>query len=169
MQEEEFLAHLKNRVCALYPKNEWSKKEIFLLSEISKRPCVLDELADIERLYSRSKFRRKSLKLFLQNWTVELDRSHNQTRNSYYTIYSWMPSKLKISGVELSVFAIIYGYTQRAGYYVLDFNYISFMTGANKEHIKYCIFSLLEKGYIEKIKLDVPESIFGLRSKTFMQ
>ena len=75
------IEQLKDRVGALYkrrPATVWSTKEIKKLKEIFKRPDVIAELAEIETLYNSGyEYTRGAVETFLNNWSVELDRSRN--------------------------------------------------------------------------------------------
>lgn len=72
---------------------------------------------------------------------------------NYFTIFGWMINKLHLKGNELSVYAIIYGFTQDGE---TEFKgsreYIMSFTGIeSKKTVSQVLNSLESKGYIEKI------------------
>lgn len=72
---------------------------------------------------------------------------------NYFTTFGWMINKLHLKGNELSVYAIIYGFTQDGE---TEFRgsreYIMSFTGIeSKKTVSQILSSLESKGYIEKI------------------
>ena len=78
---------LKTRINKLFNRRDttaWSPKETTRLKEISKRPGVLEELGEIEKLYNSGyQYRRRDIITFLNNFTTELDRSRSQAPKKY--------------------------------------------------------------------------------------
>lgn len=78
---------LKTRINKLFNRRDttaWSPKETTRLKEISKRPGVLEELEEIEKLYNSGyQYRRRDIITFLNNFTTELDRSRSQAPKKY--------------------------------------------------------------------------------------
>ena len=70
----------------------------------------------------------------------------------FYTVFGWMtnPKKMNLSGLELQLFAIIYGFCQNQplnGYYASS-NYLAEFTGATPRGVRKALDSLIKKGYI---------------------
>lgn len=74
---------------------------------------------------------------------------------NYIMIQGWMRTKLNLSGNDLLVYAIIYGFSQVEGH---SFNgslqYLADWCGATKQGIQKNLKSLLEKGLINKITVE---------------
>lgn len=71
---------------------------------------------------------------------------------SYYAIFGWMtnPKKMNLSGLELQLFAIIFGFCQSQplnGYYAST-NYLAEFTGATPRGVRKALDGLIDKGYI---------------------
>ena len=71
---------------------------------------------------------------------------------NYYSIFGWMtnPKKMNLSGLELQLFAIIYGFSQSQplnGYYASS-NYLAEFTGATSRGVRKALDILVQKGYI---------------------
>lgn len=78
--------------------------------------------------------------------TTELVRS-----DSYFQISGWMINKLKLKGVELQVFAIIYGFSQDGrSKFMGSTKYLMAWTGSSRNTVMKAIQSLVEKKYIVK-------------------
>lgn len=78
--------------------------------------------------------------------TTELVRS-----DSYFQISGWMINKLKLKGVELQVFAIIYGFSQDGrSKFMGSTKYLMAWTGSSRNTVMKAIQSLVEKEYIVK-------------------
>lgn len=72
---------------------------------------------------------------------------------NYIVISGWMINRLGLSGTELIVFAIIYGFCQHDscnGSYHGSLQYLADFTGTTKPTVIRVLKSLAEKGYIEK-------------------
>lgn len=78
---KEIISELKRRVNALFNRRDtttWTDKETAKLRQVAKRNGVLEECAEIERLYNSGyEYRRRDIITFLNNWTTELDRARN--------------------------------------------------------------------------------------------
>lgn len=71
--------------------------------------------------------------------------------NVYCILYQWMITKLGLSGVELILYAVIYGYTQSdAKKFSGSIAYLQYRTGASKQQVITKLKLLVEKGYIER-------------------
>ena len=71
---------------------------------------------------------------------------------SYYAIFGWMtnPKKMNLSGLELQLFAIIFGFCQSQplnGYFAST-NYLAEFTGATPRGVRKALDGLIDKGYI---------------------
>ena len=79
--DESNFEKFKSRIGKLFKRVKttgWSAKEIKALKNILKRPDAESELAEIEILYnSQFEYKRKAVETFLNNWTIELDRSRD--------------------------------------------------------------------------------------------
>jgi len=70
---------------------------------------------------------------------------------SYVNIQGWMVSELGLSGNELLVYAIIYGFSQDGeGEFTGSLRYLTDWTGASKNTVRRALASLEEKGLITK-------------------
>lgn len=71
--------------------------------------------------------------------------------DNYYQISGWMLNRLGLKGVALSVYAIIYGFTQDGD---TEFSgsrqYLADFTGTTRPTIDKALKELIEKGYISK-------------------
>jgi len=73
--------------------------------------------------------------------------------NNYYNIYFWMRSKLKLSGKEVDIYAVIYGFSQDDGsYFKGSCQYLANLTGVSKRSVITILSKLVEKGCLIKIK-----------------
>lgn len=73
--------------------------------------------------------------------------------DNYIVISGWMINRLGLSGTELIVFAIIYGFCQHDscnGSYHGSLQYLADFTGTTKPTVIRVLKSLTDKGYIEK-------------------
>ena len=71
---------------------------------------------------------------------------------SYYAIFGWMtnPKKMNLSGLELQLFAIIFGFCQSQplnGYFAST-NYLAEFTGTTPRGVRKALDGLIDKGYI---------------------
>lgn len=70
---------------------------------------------------------------------------------NYYVVSGWMVNQLKLSGTELIVFAIIYGFTQNPDlWYDGSLSYMSESAGASKSTVQRALKSLESAGLITK-------------------
>ena len=82
---------------------------------------------------------------------MEQDKKRSVKDENYYQISGWMvnPDKLSLSGLELSIYAIIYGFSQaRDNCYHNGTNYLAEFTGATDRGVRKAIKSLLSKGLL---------------------
>lgn len=75
---------------------------------------------------------------------------------SYYAIFGWMtnPKKMNLSGLELQLFAIIFGFCQSQplnGYFAST-NYLAEFTGATPRGVRKALDGLIDKGYIIRVE-----------------
>lgn len=69
--------------------------------------------------------------------------------NNFYVIQSWMVRKLKLTGLDLLIFAIIYGYSQDGeNEYFGSLTYLAEMTGCTKRGVIKSLTNLVDNGYI---------------------
>lgn len=74
--------------------------------------------------------------------------SHIKDEN-FYQVSGWMLNRLHLKGVELQVFAIIYGSTQGGETkFSGDLNYLCDWTGASEETVTNALNRLTEKGLL---------------------
>ncbi len=72
-------------------------------------------------------------------------------KESYFVVQSWMIKKLKLSGNELNVYAIIHGYSQDGkSFFFGSLKYLSEMTGVAERNIVNILARLVEKKLIYK-------------------
>ena len=70
---------------------------------------------------------------------------------NYFMVSGWMVNRLKLKGVTLQVFSIIYGFSQDGeSYFTGSLQYLSDFTNASKPTIIKSIKELVDKGYIVK-------------------
>lgn len=70
---------------------------------------------------------------------------------NYYTIFGWMLNELKLSGIDLIVYAIIYSFSQDGeSEFKGSVAYISDFTGGSAKTIRRSLIRLEEMGYIAK-------------------
>lgn len=75
----------------------------------------------------------------------------NINPHSYYTIQYWMISELGLKGLELSVYAIIYGFSRdRSGAFIGSRQYLASFTNSTKTGIDKALKGLLQKDLLEK-------------------
>ncbi|MCL2765593.1 MAG: helix-turn-helix domain-containing protein [Treponema sp.] len=73
--------------------------------------------------------------------------------NNYWTVLGWMRNKLKLSGYEVEVYAIIYGFSQdKDSQFKGSCQYLADAVGVSKRTIISILGKLVEKGYILKTK-----------------
>lgn len=72
---------------------------------------------------------------------------------NYYVVQSFMVKDLKLKGNKLTVYAIIYGFSQTQGQtFTGSLQYLADWTNSSKQSILNCLKSLCDKGFIEKIE-----------------
>ena len=78
--------------------------------------------------------------------------AESKVRNeSYYQVSGWMLNRLQLKGIELDVYAIIYGFTQDGeSSFTGSLQYLSDFTNATRPTVIKALKSLVEKGYIVK-------------------
>lgn len=73
---------------------------------------------------------------------------------NYLTIQGWMVTQLELSGNQLLVYAIIYGFSQDGGWFTGSQQYLSDWTNSTKRTIRNSLKSLLDSGHIEKLEYE---------------
>lgn len=75
-------------------------------------------------------------------------------RDSYITILGWMMTDLNLQGIELNIYAIIYGFSQdKTSFFEGSRKYLMEWTGAKSlRTIDAALQSLIEKGCIQKVE-----------------
>lgn len=75
------------------------------------------------------------------------------TNNNYYTVQAFMVKELELKGLDLNIFAIIYGFSQDGKtYFRGSINYLMEWTGASKRAIINSLNDLTEKELLIKKK-----------------
>ena len=70
---------------------------------------------------------------------------------NYYTVQSFMRNDLKLKGNELSIYAIIFGFTQDdESWFTGSLTYLQDWLGVSKNTVRSALDSLVAKGYIFK-------------------
>ena len=70
---------------------------------------------------------------------------------NYYVVQGWMINRLGLSGNELIVYAIIYGFSQNEDQFCeVGLNYLAEASGSTKRTILRSLDSLIEKGFLIK-------------------
>lgn len=74
------------------------------------------------------------------------------TNDNYLVVQGWMVNDLKLSGNELLIYAIIYGFSQSGvdQKFTGSIRYLSEWTNTTRQTVMNCLKSLCEKGYIIK-------------------
>ena len=73
-------------------------------------------------------------------------------RDSYFVVQGWMTVELGLSGLDLMVYAIIWGYCQNTqSYFYGSRQYIADMTGASVRGVQKSLQKLQDKGLIINI------------------
>ena len=78
--------------------------------------------------------------------------AESKVRNeSYYQVNGWMLNRLELKGIELDVYAIIYGFSQDGeSSFTGSLQYLSDFTNTTRPTVIKALKSLVEKGYIVK-------------------
>lgn len=80
----------------------------------------------------------------------ELQKSTLKTEN-YYTVFAWMLKNLNLKGIDLSVFSIIYGFSQDGeSYFTGSLRYLCEFTGSNKPAVIKSLQYLANNDLIKK-------------------
>ena len=74
---------------------------------------------------------------------------------NYYSIFGWMtnPDGMDLSGLELDVYAIIFGMTQSVNKYDGALQYLADFTNSSERGIQKTLAKLVEKGYLIKTQV----------------
>ena len=74
---------------------------------------------------------------------------------NYYSIFGWMtnPDGMDLSGLELDVYAIIFGMTQSVNKYDGALQYLADFTNSTERGIQKTLAKLVEKGYLIKTQV----------------
>lgn len=73
-------------------------------------------------------------------------------RDSYFVVQGWMTVELGLSGLDLMVYAVIWGYCQNTqSYFYGSRQYIADMTGASVRGVQKALQNLQEKGLVINI------------------
>ena len=71
--------------------------------------------------------------------------------NSYYSIQYWMINELGLKGLELSIYAIIYGFSRdHCGAFTGSRSYLADFTNSTKAGVDKALKSLIQKNLLEK-------------------
>lgn len=71
--------------------------------------------------------------------------------NSYYSIQYWMINELGLKGLELSIYAIIYGFSRdHCGAFTGSCSYLADFTNSTKAGVDKALKSLIQKNLLEK-------------------
>ena len=71
--------------------------------------------------------------------------------NNYYVVQGWMVTEYQLKGLDLQIFAIVYGLTQdEGGRFFGSISYLEEWTGAAKRTIIYALQRLTDQGLLEK-------------------
>ena len=69
--------------------------------------------------------------------------------NSYYSIQYWMINELGLKGLELSIYAIIYGFSRdHSGVFMGSRNYLATFTNSTKAGVDKALKGLLKKNLL---------------------
>lgn len=83
---------------------------------------------------------------------------------NYVLISGWMKNELNLKGVELFLYAIIYGFSQSEnGEFAGSIDYLIEWTSCTKKTVINALTSLVEKGLVEKEKVHVAGGIYSCR------
>ena len=77
------------------------------------------------------------------------------TDNNYITMQGWMVTNMQLSGVELIVYAILYGFSQDgASPCRVPMSYLTGWTGKSENTVRAAIEKLIEAGAVERKHID---------------
>ena len=72
---------------------------------------------------------------------------------NYYVIHGWMLNRLGLKGNELTIYAILYGFSQDGeSEFRGRIEYISELSGAHKDTVRTTLKNLKEKGFVRKVE-----------------
>ena len=81
---------------------------------------------------------------------------------NFYSVTGWMIKLLELKGIEVNVYAIIYGFSQDGKTeYLGGRKYLSEFIGVSLSTIDRCLSSLVQKDLIIKIEQDVRGTIYN--------
>ena len=81
---------------------------------------------------------------------------------NYYQVSGWMIKQLNLKGEELSIYAIIYGFTQNVNCFSGSLAYLEEFTNSTKPTVIKAIKSLLKKGLLEKEVIITDKGAFNV-------
>ena len=85
-------------------------------------------------------------------------------KDFYYTVHEWMFKDLKLSGSELTIYAVIYRYANVENqYFTMTIRSLAEHLNLSNETVQKCINSLVEKDLILK-KQSMHENGIGLKN-----
>lgn len=74
---------------------------------------------------------------------------------NFFQVSGWMLNRMGLKGVQLEIYAIIYGFTQDGeSRFTGSIKYLCDFTGASKPTIMKAMSGLTEKGYIQKYEIE---------------
>lgn len=89
---------------------------------------------------------------------------------NYINIQGWMLHELKLSGNELLIYAIVYGFSQDGqNTFYGSLSYIETMLNISKNGVRNSLKSLIEKGYIEKVKQSHYKSVSKIDTEGYQK
>ena len=95
--------------------------------------------------YSESLFRNEVKGVFF------MENNKKIKPNSYYSIQYWMINELGLKGLELSIYAIIYGFSRdHCGAFTGSRSYLADFTNSTKAGVDKALKSLIQKNLLEK-------------------
>lgn len=72
-------------------------------------------------------------------------------KKSFYIVHRWMIKDLELSGAELAIFAIIYGFSHNNEYkFTGSIAYLEDLSGLSRRAVIYALKKLVENNYIQK-------------------
>ena len=98
-------------------------------------------------------------------------RKERQVKDEhFFTIFGWMtsPYRMNLSGIELNVYAVIFGMSQGKGqYFTGSHNYLAEFCGCSEDRVKKVLRSLTDKGYL--VKEETGYNAFRYKAKNYNQ
>lgn len=87
--------------------------------------------------------------------------------DSYYVVHRYMVEDLHLKGIELSVYAIIYEFSQNKQKFDRSRKYLADWCGSSKQSVDNALKSLCKKGFLEKFQSNINGVLFcSYRAKT---